>query len=233
MPYRILYAEDDETLAFLTRDCLERKGYAVDHFTEGNACYAAFTKSEYDICILDVMLPGMNGMAVLSAIRAAEIRTPVILLSALGAVGERVEGLTSGADDYLTKPFAFSELVARIRLLIGRKSLGSEVETSISCADLNIDLLARRVSRGSAKIDLQPREFRLLEYLVRHQGQVLTRTMLLEAVWDYHFDPGTNVVDVHVSRLRRKVDLDGLTPLLRRARKQMRPCAVEARHLEN
>jgi two-component system OmpR family response regulator len=160
----------------------------------------------------------MNGMAVLSAIRAAEIRTPVILLSALGAVGERVEGLTSGADDYLTKPFAFSELVARIRLLIGRKSLGSEVETSISCADLNIDLLARRVTRGSAKIDLQPREFRLLEYFVRHQGQVLTRTMLLEAVWDYHFDPGTNVVDVHVSRLRRKVDLDGLTPLIHTVR---------------
>lgn len=218
MTQKILVIEDDRSTADFLVSGLTESGFCVDAAYDGRDGLFHATDGSYDVIVLDRMLPGMNGMAVLSAIRAAEIRTPVILLSALGAVGERVEGLTSGADDYLTKPFAFSELVARIRLLIGRKSLGSEVETSISCADLTIDLLARRVTRGTAKIDLQPREFRLLEYLVRHQGQVLTRTMLLEAVWDYHFDPGTNVVDVHISRLRRKVDLEGLVPLLHTVR---------------
>lgn len=195
MTQKILVIEDDKSTADFLVSGFTESGFCVDAAYDSRDGLFHATDGSYDVIVLDRMLPGMNGMAVLSAIRAADIRTPVILLSALGAVGERVEGLTSGADDYLTKPFAFSELVARIRLLIGRKSLGSEVETSISCADLNIDLLARRVTRGSTKIDLQPREFRLLEYFVRHQGQVLTRTMLLEAVWDYHFDPGTNVVD--------------------------------------
>ena len=157
-------------------------------------------------------------MAVLGAIKAAQIATPVIILSALGAVDARVEGLTAGADDYLTKPFAFTELLARVRLLIRRGGAGSVVETKLVCDDLEMDLLSRRVKRAESPIDLQPREFRLLEFLLRHKDQIVTRTMLLEGVWEYHFDPGTNVIDVHISRLRKKIDDGFAVPLIKTVR---------------
>ena len=150
----------------------------------------------------------------LGALRAAGIETPVLFLSALGSVDDRVTGLTAGSDDYMVKPFAFAELLARLELLMRRRGAGTTVETTLSCGTLSMDLLKREVRRGDRVIDLQPREFRLLEYLLRHSGQVVTRTMLLEGVWDYHFDPGTNVIDVHISRLRRKVDGEGDTPLI-------------------
>jgi len=165
------------------------------------------------------MLPGMDGMAVLKAVRAAGIETPIIILSALGSTENRIEGLEGGSDDYLTKPFAFAELLARIRLLIRRsKGQGPTPETRLSCDDLEMDLIARKVRRDGKGIELQPREFRLLEYFLRNVGQVVTRTMLLEGVWDYHFDPGTNVIDVHVSRLRKKIDENFARPLLHTVR---------------
>jgi two-component system OmpR family response regulator len=157
-------------------------------------------------------------MAVLAALRSAGVETPVIVLSALGSAEDRVKGLTSGSDDYLGKPFAFAELLARIRLLIRRGAAAAPQETVLRCDDLEMDLLARRVRRGGRAIELQPREFRLLEFLLRHVDQVVTRTMLLEGVWDYHFDPGTNVVDVHLSRLRKKVDEGAVRPLLHTVR---------------
>jgi len=160
------------------------------------------------------MLPGMDGMKVLAAMRAAGMMTPVLILSAMRSADDRVTGLTAGGDDYLTKPFAFAELLARIRLLMRRRAADPEVITRLACADLEMDLLARRVTRAGRPIDFQPREFRLLEFLLRHAGEVVTRTMLLEGVWDYNFDPGTNVIDVHISRLRKKIDTGFATPLL-------------------
>jgi two-component system OmpR family response regulator len=161
----------------------------------------------------------MDGLSVLSAIRAAGIETPVIVLSALGSTDERVKGLKSGSDDYLAKPFAFSELLARVEALQRRGALAAQpLATKLACADLTMDLLARRVERGGKRVDLQPREFRLLELLLRNKGQVVTRTMMLEEVWDYHFDPGTNVIDVHISRLRKKIDDGSGIPLLHTVR---------------
>jgi two-component system OmpR family response regulator len=164
------------------------------------------------------MMPAMDGMAMLKALRAASIETPVIFLSALGTPEDRVEGLTSGSDDYLTKPFAFAELLARVQLLLRKAGGSAAVVTSLRYDDLDMDLLARRVKRAGKAIDLQPREFRLLEYFLRHPDQVVTRTMLLEGVWDYHFDPGTNVIDVHISRLRRKLDDGSDRPMLHTVR---------------
>jgi len=201
-----LVIEDDRTTAGFICKSLTGEGFVVDHAADGRDGLFHATGGGYDAIVLDRMLPGMDGMAVLAAMRAAQIATPVIILSSLGAVDARVEGLTSGANDYLTKPFAFSELLARLQLLMARPSGGTAVETVLACEDLEMNLLNRRVTRAGKRIDLQPREFRLLEYLLRHKDQVVTRTMMLEGVWEYHFDPGTNVVDVHVSRLRRKVD---------------------------
>jgi two-component system OmpR family response regulator len=165
------------------------------------------------------MLPGLDGLAVLAALRAQGLGTPVLLLSAMASVDERVKGLKAGGDDYLAKPFAFSELLARVEALTRRPAqTAAAVETMLSCGDLRMDLLARRVTRGSRSIDLQPREFRLLEHLLRHKDAVVTRTMLLEGVWDYHFDPQTNVIDVHISRLRQKIDRDEAVPLLHTVR---------------
>ena len=156
----------------------------------------------------------MDGMALLAALRAADIQTPVIILSALGTPDDRVDGLEAGSDDYLVKPFAFAELLARLKLAIRKAgNSGSKAVTQLSCGDLEMDLLSRKVKRGGETVDLQPREFRLLEFLLRHAGQVVTRTMLLEGVWDFHFDPGTNVIDVHISRLRKKID-EGHDPAL-------------------
>jgi two-component system OmpR family response regulator len=216
---KILVVEDDVTTADYIAKGLEEQGYVVDRATDGRDGLFHATDSGYAAIILDRMLPGMDGLAVLGAIRAAGVETPVIILSALGSTDERVKGLKSGSDDYLSKPFAFSELLARVEALQRRKSgRGEPVVTNLECADLRMDLLARRVERGGAKLDLQPREFRLLELLLRNRDQVVTRTMMLEEVWDYHFDPGTNVIDVHISRLRKKIDEGAETPLLHTVR---------------
>lgn len=206
MSQKILVIEDDRTTADFICKGLTGEGFLVDHAADGRDGLFHATDGSYDAIVLDRMLPGMDGMAVLAAMRAAQIATPVIILSSLGAVDARVEGLTSGANDYLAKPFAFSELLARLNLLMAKPSGGVAAETMLMCDDLEMNLLSRRVTRAGKRVDLQPREFRLLEYLLRHKDQVVTRTMMLEGVWEYHFDPGTNVVDVHVSRLRRKVD---------------------------
>ena len=219
MTKKILVVEDDVTTADYIAKGLEEHGYIVDRAGDGRDGLFHATDSSYAAIILDRMLPGMDGLAVLSAMRAAGVATPVIILSALGSTDERVKGLKGGSDDYLVKPFAFSELLARVEALQRRSGAGGEtVVTRLACADLTMDLLARRVERGGAKIDLQPREFRLLELLLRNQGQVVTRTMMLEEVWDYHFDPGTNVIDVHISRLRKKIDEGTETPLLHTVR---------------
>ena len=218
MSQKILVIEDDATTAEFIAKGLTEAGFVVDCADNGRDGLFHATDGSYDAIVLDRMLPGMDGMAVLGAVRAANIATPVIILSALGAVDARVEGLTSGADDYLAKPFAFAELLARLRLVIRKDNAGPAVETKLNCADLEMDLLSRKVRRAGKSLDLQPREYRLLEFLMRHKEQVVTRTMLLEGVWEYHFDPGTNVIDVHVSRLRKKVDEGHELALLRTIR---------------
>ncbi|WP_136161935.1 response regulator transcription factor [Sphingomonas flavalba] len=218
MAHRILLVEDDAaTSAYIAKGLIE-EGFVVDVADNGRDGLFHATGGDHDAIILDRMLPGMDGMVVLAALRAAGVETPVVLLSALASVDDRVGGLTAGSDDYLTKPFAFAELLARLRLLLRRRPRSTAPETRLVCDDLEMDLLSRKVRRGGAPIDLQPREFKLLEYLLRHQEQVVTRTMLLEGVWDYHFDPGTNVIDVHVSRLRKKLDDGHPRPLLHTVR---------------
>ncbi len=204
---KILIIEDDERARAYLRKGLEESGHVVDSAADGKEGYFLANSQPYDALIVDRMLPGMEGLAIVQALRATGSKTPILILSALGEVDDRVEGLRKGGDDYLVKPFAFSELLARLEALVRRAEVES-VETRLQVADLTMDLLSHRVERAGRKIDLQPREFRLLEYLMRHSGQVVTRTMLLEKVWDYHFDPQTNVIDVHVSRLRRKIDKD-------------------------
>ncbi|CAM8672006.1 MULTISPECIES: response regulator transcription factor [Sphingobium] len=214
MSYKVLLVEDDATTADYIAKGLIEEGFTVDRADNGRDGLFLATEAGHDAIILDRMLPGMDGMAMLAALRAASIDTPVIILSALATADERIKGLTGGSDDYLTKPFAFAELLARLRIILRRGGGGQAPETRLSCGDLDVDLLSRKVKRGARVIDLQPREFRLLDYLLRHQDEVVTRTMLLEGVWDYHFDPGTNVIDVHISRLRRKIDEEGEPPLI-------------------
>ncbi len=218
MANRILLVEDDTATADYIAGGLREEGFVVDHAANGRDGLFHATDGSYDCIVLDRMLPGMDGMTALGAIRAAKIETPVIVLSALGSAEDRIAGLTSGSDDYLTKPFAFAELLARIRLLIRRGTAAPAPETRFVVDDLEMDLLARRVKRAGVAVDLQPREFRLLEFLMRHAEEVVTRTMLLEGVWDYHFDPGTNVIDVHISRLRKKIDEGQPRPLLHTVR---------------
>jgi two-component system OmpR family response regulator len=218
---RILCVEDDPTTADYIAKGLAEAGFTVDIATDGRDGLFQASDSSYDAIVLDRMLPGMDGLSVLSALRAGGVTTPVIMLSALASLDERVKGLRSGSDDYLAKPFAFAELLARIEALRRRAAPSANGEapvTRLAYDDLDVDLLSRRVTRAGRKIDLQPREFRLLEFLLRHRDQVVTRTMLLEDVWDYHFDPGTNVIDVHVSRLRKKLDEGGAKPLLHTVR---------------
>ena len=214
---KILLIEDDPHVAGFLVKALRETGASVDHAAEGKEGLLLASGGGYDAMVVDRMLPGRDGLSIVRALRAAGDRTPVLVLSALGEVDHRVEGLRAGGDDYLVKPFAFSELHARLEALL-RRSASEAPATRLQVADLELDLLARTVSRGGRPLDLQPREFRLLEYLMRHAGQVVTRTMLLEHVWDYHFDPQTNVIDVHVSRLRRKIDRDFETPLLHTVR---------------
>ena len=214
---KLLIVEDDrETAAYLLKG-LRESGYSVDPAANGREGLFMASSGGYDAIVLDRMLPGIDGLALLGALRAAEIGTPALILSALGSVDDRVKGLRAGGDDYLVKPFAFSELLARIEALL-RRGAAAPAATTLRVADLELDLLTRTVRRGGKPVELLPREFRLLEYLMRNAGHVVTRTMLLEHVWDYHFDPQTNVVDVHVSRLRQKIDKSFDRPLLHTVR---------------
>jgi two-component system OmpR family response regulator len=214
---KILIVEDDrETASYLLKGLCE-SGYTVDRAGDGRDGLYLASSGGYDAIVLDRMLPGMDGLAMLGALRAAEIRTPALILSALGQVDDRVRGLRAGADDYLVKPFAFSELLARLEALL-RRGARSPSATVLRVGDLELDLLTRTVKRRGKPIELLPREFRLLEYLMRNAGHVVTRTMLLEHVWDYHFDPQTNVIDVHISRLRQKIDKSFDRPLLHTVR---------------
>src|SRR5205085_5582883 len=202
---RILVVEDDKKIASFVVNGFKQNGFAVDHARDGEEALALLRTTPYDAAVLDIMLPKMDGLAVLREIRRAGLRTPVIILSAKASVDDRVRGLQAGGDDYLTKPFAFSELLARVQALIRRSTHVSE-PTRLVVADLTLDLLTREVARTGQKIELQAREFALLEYLMRHAGRVVTKTMILEHIWDYSFDPQTNVVDVLVCRLRSKID---------------------------
>jgi two-component system, OmpR family, response regulator len=201
----ILLVEDDLEAAQYLEKGLRESGYTAEHSADGRDGLFRATEGRYDLIIADRMLPHLDGLAMLSALRQKGIKTPVLILSALGTVDDRVQGLRAGGDDYLTKPFAFSELLARVEALMRRRPATSEV-TRIRVADLELDLLARRASRAGREIDLTAKEFQLLEFLMRRAGQVVTRTMLLEGVWDLHFDPQTNLIDVHMSRLRQAVD---------------------------
>src|SRR5579875_189858 len=215
---RILVVEDDKDVAGFVLKGLREAGHLAEHADNGRDGLFMAASESFDAVILDRMLPGgIDGLRLLETLRAQNNRVPVLILSALAEVDDRVRGLKSGGDDYLTKPFAFAELLARVEAL-SRRGKGEGPVTKLQVADLEMDLLSRQVRRAGQKIDLQPREFRLLEYLMRHAGQVVTRTMLLEGVWDYHFDPQTNVIDVHVSRLRQKVDKPFPTSLIQTVR---------------
>lgn len=215
---RILLIEDDEEAARYVAKGLGESGYVVDHAEDGPRGLMMATSGSYDVLVVDRMLPGVDGLSVIEALRKNGTDTPVLVLSAMGTVENRVEGLRAGGDDYLVKPFAFAELLARVEALTRRTRAPGSPDTSLRVGDLEMDLLSRSVTRADKPIDLKPREFRILEFLLRHAGQVVTRTMLLESVWDYHFDPQTNVVDVHISRLRQKIDAGFDRPLLHTVR---------------
>jgi len=215
---KVLLVEDNERVAQFVLKGLAESGHTADHAANGRDGMVLAAGEPYDAIVLDRMLPGdVDGLAIIEQLRRAGRRTPILILSALSEVDERIRGLRAGGDDYLTKPFAFGELLARLDALT-RRSQAAGVQTYLTVADLHIDLLARKVVRGDRDIALQPREFKLLEYLMRHADQVVTRTMLLENVWDYHFDPQTNLIDVHISKLRQKIDADFERPLLRTVR---------------
>jgi len=215
---RILVVEDDRDVAGFVLKGLREAGHLAEHADNGRDGLFMAASESFDAIILDRMLPGgIDGLRLLETLRAQDNTTPVMFLSALGQVDDRVRGLKAGGDDYLTKPFAFAELLARVEALT-RRGKTEGPQTKLSVGDLEMELLSRTVKRAGQRIDLQPREFRLLEYLMRHAGQVVTRTMLLEGVWDYHFDPQTNVIDVHISRLRQAIDKDFDKPLLHTVR---------------
>jgi two-component system, OmpR family, response regulator len=214
---RVLVIEDDRETAQFLQKSLKESGHSADLAGDGETGLSMAQEGGYDILIVDRMLPRLDGLSVVKELRSEGMRTPVLILSALGDVDDRVKGLRAGGDDYLTKPYAYSELLARIEAL-ARRAVPEEQETRYAVGDLVLDRLSHRVTRGGEAIQLQPREYRLLEYLMKHAGQVVTRTMLLENVWDYHFDPQTNVIDVHVSRLRAKIDKSFDKPLLHTVR---------------
>jgi two-component system OmpR family response regulator len=214
---RILVIEDDsEMRQFLVKGLVEA-GHVVDPAADGKEGLLLALDRDYDVLIVDRMLPGLDGLSLIQTLRSSGNRVPAVILSALGEVSDRVEGLRRGGDDYLVKPFAFSELLARLEAVI-RRGAAEKVKTRLEVGDLEMDLLTRTVQRAGQTIELQPKEFQLLECLMMHSGQVVTRTMLLERVWDYHFDPQTNVIDVHISRLRRKIDRGFHPPLLHTVR---------------
>ncbi|WP_062269551.1 response regulator transcription factor [Endozoicomonas arenosclerae] len=214
---KLLVVEDDQT----TRDYIAKgfmeQGWTVDVADNGRDGLFLASGESYDVIVLDRMLPQMEGLKVLAALRAAENQTPVIILSALDGVDDRIKGLKQGGDDYLCKPFSFGELLVRAEILT-RRGHAKEAETSLVISDLEMDLLSRRVVKNQIEIDLQPREFQLLRFLLEHKGQVISRTMLFESVWDYHFDPGSNIIDVHVAKLRKKLDSAGGASLIQTVR---------------
>jgi two-component system OmpR family response regulator len=215
---KILCVEDNERVAHFVKKGLIEAGHTVDHADNGRDGMFLAASEPYDVIIMDRMLPGdIDGLGIIAAVRKAGSKVPILILSALSDVDDRIRGLKSGGDDYLVKPFAFGELLARLDALV-RRSQESHVETTLVLDDLCVNLVSRKVTRGAKTVTLQPREFKLLEYLMRHANQVVTRTMLLENVWDYHFDPRTNVIDVHVSKLRQKIDAGSERPLLRTIR---------------
>jgi two-component system OmpR family response regulator len=214
---KVLVIEDDRTAAAYLAKGLKEAGHVVDVADDGREGLFLAGSEHYDVMIVDRMLPGRDGLSLVEVLRAAGNDTPVLFLSALGSVEDRVKGLRSGGDDYLTKPYAFSELLARIEVLVRRRG-AAQPQTTLAVGDLEMDLLSRTVRRAGREIDLLPREFALLEYLMRNAGSVVTRTMMLENVWDYHFDPQTNVIDVHIARLRQKIDKDFPVPLIHTVR---------------
>ena len=213
-PRTILVIEDDRAAVDYLLKAFREAGHVVDAATDGLAGYGMAAEGAYDALVVDRMLPKMDGLSLIRSLREQGVATPALILSALGQVDDRVKGLRAGGDDYLPKPYAFSELLARVEALGRRKGGAGAQETIYRVADLELDRLSHKLTRAGKEIPLQPREFRLLEYLMKHAGQVVTRTMLLENVWDYHFDPQTNVIDVHISRLRSKIDKGHETPLL-------------------
>ena len=215
---RILIIEDDASASAYLVKAFREAGHMADAAADGLEGYAMAEAGGYDVLIVDRMLPKLDGLSLIGGLRAQKIDTPVLILSALGQVDDRVKGLRAGGDDYLSKPYAFAELLARVEILARRRQGSLSEEAFYRVADLELDRLKHKVFRAGKEIVLQPREFRLLEYLMRHAGQVVTRTMLLENVWDYHFDPQTNVIDVHVSRLRGKIDKGHDAPLLQTVR---------------
>jgi two-component system OmpR family response regulator len=214
---RLLLIEDDTEAARYLASGLRESGYAVDVVNNGRDGLVQAIEGHHDLIIADRQLPHVDGLTVVQTLRRRDIKIPVLILSALGAVDDRIDGLRAGGDDYLTKPFAFGELLARIEALL-RRGTGATITTRLKAGDLELDLLGRSVTRGGRRIELTAKEFQLLEYLMRRQGQVVTRTMLLEGVWDLHFDPQTNVIDVHMSRLRTAIDRDFPKPLLHTVR---------------
>jgi two-component system OmpR family response regulator len=217
MDMKVLVIEDDRQAAAYLAKGLKEAGHVVDVANDGKEGLFLAGAEFYDVLIVDRMLPGRDGLSLVEILRATGNDTPVLFLSALGSVDDRVKGLRAGGDDYLTKPFAFSELLARMEVLARRRA-GAAPQTRLSVGDLEMDLLARTVKRAGRPIELLPREFALLEYLMRNAGSVVTRTMMLENVWDYHFDPQTNVIDVHIARLRQKIDKDFPAPLIHTVR---------------
>jgi two-component system OmpR family response regulator len=215
---KVLLVEDNERVAQFVRKGLGEEGHTVDHADNGRGGLYLAAAGHYDVMILDRMLPGgIDGLGIVEALRRTDNKTPILILSALAEVDDRIRGLRAGGDDYLTKPFALGELSARLEAVV-RRSQGTDIQTTLTVADLQINLLSHKVTRAGKPIQLQPREFKLLVFLMRHADQVVTRTMLLENVWEHHFDPQTNVIDVHVSRLRQKIDEGFDRPLLHTVR---------------
>jgi two-component system OmpR family response regulator len=215
---KILIVEDNDRVAQFLRKGLGEAGYTVDHAGNGRDGMFLAVSEHYDAIVMDRMLPGdVDGIALISALRRDGCTTPIMILSAMGDVDDRILGLKAGGDDYLVKPFALGELLARLDAIL-RRAQNQHTESSLTVADLHLDMLTHKVSRAGKPVALQPREFKLLEYLMRHAEQIVTRTMLLENVWDYHFDPQTNVVDVHISKLRQKIDAEAARPLLKTIR---------------
>lgn len=214
---RVLVVEDDQETADYICSSLKKLGHLVEHIADGKQGFLSALDADFDVMVIDRMLPGLDGLSLVKAVRGADEKTPILFLSAMAGLTDRVDGLEAGADDYLTKPFSFSELSARLIALARRPPLAVE-ETKLQVGDLEVDLLRQVASRAGQTIVLQPREMRLLCYLMRHSDRVLTRTMLLEGVWDFHFDPNTNVVETHISRLRNKVDKPFDSPLIHTVR---------------
>jgi two-component system OmpR family response regulator len=214
---KLLLVEDDRDTAAYVKRALTEAGHVVDLARAGREGLLLAAGEPYDVIVLDRMLPEVNGLAILRTLRASGVKTPVLLLTALGGIDDRVEGLEAGGDDYLVKPFAFAELLARVNAL-ARRPPAQDLQVVLTVGDIKLDRLKRVVTRGDERIDLQPREFQLLEYLMRHAGRVVTRTMLLESVWDFHFDPKTNIVETHMSRLRAKLDREDRPQLIHTVR---------------